>query len=64
MVSLGIPLEEIPKFSEAEYWLGYFPPRAKQDLKTMGMKVNHISIHNMTFGKNFYERKIEAVSET
>ncbi|PIK48143.1 putative leucine--tRNA ligase, cytoplasmic-like [Apostichopus japonicus] len=30
MLSLGIPIEEIPKFADAEYWLQYFPPRAKK----------------------------------
>ena len=26
MVMLNIPLDEIPKFTDAEYWLKYFPP--------------------------------------
>lgn len=40
MLSLGIPIEEIPKFADAEYWLQYFPPRAKEDLQKMGLKVD------------------------
>ncbi|XP_006891166.1 PREDICTED: leucine--tRNA ligase, cytoplasmic isoform X2 [Elephantulus edwardii] len=40
MRSLGLSEEEIVKFSEAEYWLDYFPPLAIQDLKRMGLKVD------------------------
>ncbi|ELK02948.1 leucine--tRNA ligase, cytoplasmic isoform X1 [Pteropus alecto] len=40
MKSLGLDDEEIAKFSEAEYWLDYFPPLAIQDLKRMGVKVD------------------------
>ncbi|XP_027462344.1 leucine--tRNA ligase, cytoplasmic isoform X1 [Zalophus californianus] len=40
MKSLGLSDEEIVKFSEAEYWLDYFPPLAIQDLKRMGLKVD------------------------
>ncbi|XP_048589324.1 leucine--tRNA ligase, cytoplasmic isoform X3 [Nematostella vectensis] len=40
MQSLGIPQEEIPKFAETDYWLSYFPPLAKEDLKSMGLKTD------------------------
>nr|KAF6447299.1 hypothetical protein HJG63_007513 [Rousettus aegyptiacus] len=40
MKSLGLDDEELAKFSEAEYWLDYFPPLAIQDLKRMGLKVD------------------------
>nr|XP_014996614.2 leucine--tRNA ligase, cytoplasmic isoform X3 [Macaca mulatta] len=40
MKSLGLSDTEIVKFSEAEYWLDYFPPLAIQDLKRMGLKVD------------------------
>lgn len=39
MKSLGLTDEEIVHFSEAEHWLGYFPPLAIEDLKSMGLKV-------------------------
>lgn len=39
MKSLGLDDEELAKFSEAEYWLDYFPPLAIKDLKRMGLKV-------------------------
>ncbi|KAM3925797.1 leucine--tRNA ligase, cytoplasmic [Leptodactylus fuscus] len=40
MKSLGLTDEEIAGFSEAEHWLGYFPPLALADLKCMGLKVD------------------------
>ncbi|KAL5460341.1 hypothetical protein EMCRGX_G033786 [Ephydatia muelleri] len=40
MKSLGLVDEEIKKFSDPLYWLGYFPPRAVSDLKTLGAKVD------------------------
>uniref|UniRef100_A0A2K5WNC6 Leucine--tRNA ligase, cytoplasmic n=1 Tax=Macaca fascicularis TaxID=9541 RepID=A0A2K5WNC6_MACFA len=40
MKSLGLSDTEIVKFSEAEYWLDYFPPLAIQDLKRMGLKID------------------------
>lgn len=40
MKSLGLSDEEIVSFSEAEHWLGYFPPLALEDLKGMGLKVD------------------------
>lgn len=40
MLSLGIPIEEIHKFADPIYWLYYFPPRAIDDLKHFGAKVD------------------------
>ncbi|XP_066447350.1 leucine--tRNA ligase, cytoplasmic [Eleutherodactylus coqui] len=40
MKSLGLTDEEIVRFSEAEHWLGYFPPLAIEDLKGMGLKID------------------------
>jgi leucyl-tRNA synthetase len=37
---MGVQEEEIPKFTEAEYWLKYFPPRAKADLYSFGVAVD------------------------
>lgn len=36
MESLGVSPDEIPNFTDAQYWLTYFPPYAKSDLKLMG----------------------------
>lgn len=38
MLSMGVPLEEIPKFADPLHWLYYFPPMAIQDLKALGIK--------------------------
>jgi len=40
MKLLGLEDEEIKKFSDASYWLEYFPPLAKHDLTKMGLKVD------------------------
>ncbi|PFX23553.1 Leucine--tRNA ligase, cytoplasmic [Stylophora pistillata] len=40
MQSIGLSDEEIRKFAEADYWLHYFPPLAKSDLQSMGLKVD------------------------
>ncbi|CAE8722240.1 unnamed protein product [Polarella glacialis] len=40
MLALGIPQEEIPKFTSPEYWLDYFPPLAVRDLKKLGTAVD------------------------
>ena len=37
---MNIPDEEIPKFSDAQYLLKYFPPIAKQDLINFGVGVD------------------------
>lgn len=41
MQSLGLIDEEIAKFSDASYWLDYFPPLAVKDLLSIGI---HVSI--------------------
>ncbi len=38
--SMGIPASEIPDFADAQHWLKYFPPRAQQDLRDMGISVD------------------------
>ncbi|KAJ3341586.1 cytosolic leucyl tRNA synthetase [Gonapodya sp. JEL0774] len=35
---MGVPLEEIHKFSDPLHWLDFFPPLAIDDLKALGMK--------------------------
>jgi len=41
MQSLGLPDEEIRKFADESYWLGYFPPIAITDLKNFGLAVRY-----------------------
>ena len=41
MKSLGITSDaDIKKFAEADYWLEYFPPLTKQDLRALGMHID------------------------
>lgn len=38
--AMKIPDEEIPKFTDPVYWTQYFPPKAKEDLKTLGFSID------------------------
>lgn len=40
MESVGIPLEEVYRFADPQYWIEYFPPFAKQDLMGLGCHVD------------------------
>ena len=40
MLSLGIPREQIHKFSDASYWLEFFPPICKEDLIDFGARID------------------------
>jgi leucyl-tRNA synthetase len=40
MKSLGVKEDQIVKFSDAEYWLSYFPPLCQADTKLMGLGVD------------------------
>jgi len=40
MLAMGIPKEDIHKFSDASYWLEYFPPIAQQDLIDFGARID------------------------
>lgn len=43
MESLGIKTADIPKFTDANYWLEYFPVTCMVDLKRLGLKVRILS---------------------
>ena len=40
MLGMGIPKEDIYKFADADYWLRYFPPIARQDLIDFGSRID------------------------
>ncbi|CUS12596.1 unnamed protein product [Tuber aestivum] len=40
MLALGIPLEEIHRFAESEYWLKYFPPICMRDSTNLGLRID------------------------
>ncbi|CAH7680995.1 hypothetical protein PPACK8108_LOCUS13531 [Phakopsora pachyrhizi] len=40
MESIAVKREDIPKFADPQYWLTYFPPIAKEDLNSLGARVD------------------------
>ena len=40
MKSIGVDESEIANFADPTYWITYFTPRAIEDLKAMGIKVD------------------------
>jgi len=40
LASVGIPLEDIPRFADAAHWVQYFPPIAKTDLARLGCHID------------------------
>ena len=40
LMNFNVPEAEIPKFTDAHYWLEYFPPHAQSDLKSLGLNVD------------------------
>ncbi|PWZ02057.1 leucyl-tRNA synthetase [Testicularia cyperi] len=40
MLNSGVPKDEIKKFADPNYWLGYFPPIAKADCTAFGSRID------------------------
>lgn len=40
MQSMGIPIDEIHLFADPHYWLEYFPPRSREDLTSLGCRID------------------------
>lgn len=40
MLAIGVPLEDIHKFADANHWLHHFPPLAIRDLDSIGARVD------------------------
>ncbi|KAI9839464.1 MAG: 2-isopropylmalate synthase [Sarea resinae] len=40
MLALGIPLPEIHRFADPQYWLEFFPPLCKRDLTNFGARID------------------------
>ncbi|KAG6459836.1 hypothetical protein O3G_MSEX011637 [Manduca sexta] len=55
MKSIGISDEEIKEFANESYWLEYFPPRAVDDLKRMGIHVDWRRKFITTDANPFYD---------
>ena len=55
MLALGIPREEIHKFSDANYWLKYFPPICKDDLNNFGARIDWRRSMTTTDANPYYD---------
>lgn len=55
MLALGIPREEIHKFSDAHYWLQYFPPQTIEDLKNFGARIDWRRSMTTTDANPYYD---------
>lgn len=55
MLALGIPREEIHKFSDARYWLQYFPPQTIEDLKNFGARIDWRRSMTTTDANPYYD---------
>lgn len=40
MQAMGIPIQEIARFADPQYWLEYFPPYCKRDLENFGARID------------------------
>lgn len=40
MLALGIPIEDVHKFADPDYWLQYFPPLCVRDLDSLGARID------------------------
>jgi leucyl-tRNA synthetase len=40
LMQVGISQKEIPEFQNPEYWLKFFPPRGRDDLKQFGVSAD------------------------
>jgi leucyl-tRNA synthetase len=40
MQSVGIPMQEIHRFADPQYWLQWFPPLCRQDLTSFGARID------------------------
>ncbi|TPX16808.1 uncharacterized protein E0L32_012360 [Thyridium curvatum] len=56
MKTMGIPKEEIHRFSDASYWLEYFPPLCKQHLTSLGCRIDWRRQFVTTDANPYYDR--------
>lgn len=59
MEQSSVPPSEIPKFSDANYWLKYFPPLAKEHLIAMGAKIDWRRSFITTDVNPFYDKFVQ-----
>jgi leucyl-tRNA synthetase len=59
LLALGIPIEEIHKFADSDYWLRYFPPLWQRDLTNMGCRVDWRRSMVTTEANPYYDRFVQ-----
>lgn len=59
LVEVGVPVELIPKFVDAKFWLNYFPPIAKEHLKEFGLMTDWRRSFITTDENPYYNRFVE-----
>lgn len=57
--SSGVPEEQIPQFADAQFWLEYFPPLARNDLTRMGCGIDFRRSFITTDVNPFYDSFIK-----
>jgi leucyl-tRNA synthetase len=55
MQTLGIPLEEIASFADANKWMDYFPPLWLKDVRALGCKVDYRRSFITTARNSYYD---------
>ncbi|KAI9665703.1 MAG: cytosolic leucyl tRNA synthetase [Bathelium mastoideum] len=40
MLAIGIPVDQIHKFADPQYWLEFFPPLCKRDMTALGCRID------------------------
>ena len=59
LLALGIPIEEIHKFADSNYWLQYFPPLWQRDLTNLGCRVDWRRSMVTTEANPYYDRFVQ-----
>jgi len=59
LMQIGIPFEEISKFSDPVHWLEYFPPRGQEDLEAFGVNCDFTRSFITTERQKFYDKFIQ-----
>jgi len=67
LLQVGIPEDEIPKFTDATHWLEFFPPKGLEDLKEFGITADwrrsFITTSKNPFFNSFVEWQFRTMKE-
>lgn len=59
MLALGIPLDEIHRFADPQYWLTFFPPLCRRDLTNFGARIDWRRSFVTTDANPYYDRFVK-----